>query len=129
MYDLKDDPVIRCMERTGSPPREDVEEQTVCPVCGEECETAYYNRYGAWRAAIAACTAAIPARTIASCPGRWRRFMRGEQTDRIIMAWVIYIVYRKPTPLQSYIVNGLKMRFCTRGGVSYQNVVVHDAVI
>ena len=48
MYDadLKDDPVIRCMERTGNPPWEREEEQAVCPVCGEECETAYYDRYG-----------------------------------------------------------------------------------
>ena len=46
MYDLKDDPVIRCMERTGSPLWEQEEELAVCPVCGEECETAYYDRYG-----------------------------------------------------------------------------------
>ena len=48
MYDvdLKDVPVIRSLERTGCLPWEQEEEQAVCPVCGEECETAYYDRYG-----------------------------------------------------------------------------------
>ncbi len=42
MYDLKDDPVIRALERTGTL----TEEEAICPVCGEECDTAFYDRDG-----------------------------------------------------------------------------------
>ncbi len=42
---MRDHPVIENMERTGYP---DGKEPTYphCPVCGEECETIYADRFG-----------------------------------------------------------------------------------
>lgn len=37
---MKDDPIIRSLERTGLPPWNDGRKPR-CPVCGEECETLY----------------------------------------------------------------------------------------
>ena len=42
---IPDDPLIRYAERTGYAPWKK-QEYPVCPVCGEECETIYKDRYG-----------------------------------------------------------------------------------
>ena len=42
-YLIPDDPIIRCMERTGMPPWEQKDSQYCCPVCGAECETVYID--------------------------------------------------------------------------------------
>lgn len=42
-YLIPDDPIIRCMERTGMPPWEQEDSQYFCPVCGAECETVYID--------------------------------------------------------------------------------------
>lgn len=46
-YDLPDHPVVQNLERTGYP---DGKEPRCprCPICGEECETVYKDRYGAY---------------------------------------------------------------------------------
>lgn len=46
-HDIPDHPVIQNMERTGYP---DGKEPTYprCPICGEDCETMYKDRYGAY---------------------------------------------------------------------------------
>lgn len=41
-YLIPDDPVIRNMERTGYPDGKEPQ-QPICPVCGEECDTLYFN--------------------------------------------------------------------------------------
>lgn len=43
---IPDDPIIRCMERTGFPPWIDSTREPICPVCGAECETIYKDTYG-----------------------------------------------------------------------------------
>ena len=45
--DVPDHPIIRNMERTGYPDGKEPP-QPHCPVCGEECETIYLDRYGAY---------------------------------------------------------------------------------
>ena len=45
MFDIPDDPIIRSLERTGTVPWVP-DELPICPICGEECDTAYYDRYG-----------------------------------------------------------------------------------
>ena len=45
LYDIPDHPVIRNMERTGYPGGKDPVYPR-CPVCGEECETIYKDRFG-----------------------------------------------------------------------------------
>lgn len=42
---MKDDPIIRALERTGLPPWNDGREPR-CPVCGESCDTIYRNAEG-----------------------------------------------------------------------------------
>lgn len=42
---MQDDPIIRSMERSGLPPWMQDNEQ-FCPVCGETCETIYYDKFG-----------------------------------------------------------------------------------
>lgn len=44
MYNIPDDPVIRCVERTGHPPWEKDDSAYECPICGKECETLYVDR-------------------------------------------------------------------------------------
>ena len=44
--DVPDHPIIRNMERTGYPDGKEPP-RPHCPVCGEECETIYRDRYGA----------------------------------------------------------------------------------
>lgn len=43
VYQLPDHPVIHNMEMTGTPDGMP-EKHTICPVCGEECETAYIRK-------------------------------------------------------------------------------------
>lgn len=43
MYSLPDEPSIANALRTGYP---DDEKTPICPVCGEECETIFKDRYG-----------------------------------------------------------------------------------
>ena len=45
---LPDDPIIRCMEATGYPPWIDPngDNDPICPMCGEICDTVYKNKYG-----------------------------------------------------------------------------------
>ena len=45
--DIPDHPVISAMESTGTPDGKDPV-YPCCPVCGEECETMYRDRYGAY---------------------------------------------------------------------------------
>lgn len=40
-----DDPIIESLERNGLPPWDDGSEPH-CPVCGEACETIYFDRDG-----------------------------------------------------------------------------------
>ena len=40
-YLIPDDPIIRCMERTGMPPWYQEDPHDICPICGEQCETIY----------------------------------------------------------------------------------------
>lgn len=63
MYDTPDHPVIQNCERTGYP---DGKEPPcpICPVCGEECETIYKDRYGA----IAGCDVCVETRDAWDCP-------------------------------------------------------------
>lgn len=42
---MKDDQIIRSLERTGLPPWNDGREPR-CPVCGESCNTIYRNAEG-----------------------------------------------------------------------------------
>ena len=42
-YLIPDDPIIRCMERTGMPPWEQKDSRYYCPMCGSECETVYID--------------------------------------------------------------------------------------
>lgn len=44
MQQIPDHPAIRNAERTGHPDGKDPA-YPVCPVCGEECERVYTNRY------------------------------------------------------------------------------------
>lgn len=45
MYEqIPDHPVIRNMERTGYPDGKEPE-YPICPVCGEECEIIYRDKY------------------------------------------------------------------------------------
>ena len=46
-YDLPDHPVVQNMERTGYPDGKEPHYPR-CPICGEECETIYKDRYGAY---------------------------------------------------------------------------------
>jgi len=46
-YDLPDHPVVQNLERTGYPDRKEPRCPR-CPICGEECETIYKDRYGAY---------------------------------------------------------------------------------
>lgn len=43
-YLIPDDPIIRCMERTGLPPWYQEDPHDICPICGAECETIYTDR-------------------------------------------------------------------------------------
>lgn len=43
-HDIPDHPVIRNMERTGYPDGKEPA-YPICPICGEECETIYRNKY------------------------------------------------------------------------------------
>lgn len=45
MMSIPDHPVIRNMERTGSPDGKDPS-YPVCPICGQECETIYTDSKG-----------------------------------------------------------------------------------
>ena len=40
-----DDPIVRSLDMTGLPPWNDGREPE-CPVCGEACDTLYYNKNG-----------------------------------------------------------------------------------
>ena len=44
---IGDHPIIHNMELTGYPDR-CTPKYPVCPICGEECETMYKDRYGAY---------------------------------------------------------------------------------
>lgn len=44
-YDVPDHPIIQNMERTGYPDGKEPE-YPHCPICGEECETLYVDKYG-----------------------------------------------------------------------------------
>ena len=44
---IMDHPVISNMERTGTPDGKK-EQYPHCPACGEECETVYKDRFGAY---------------------------------------------------------------------------------
>ena len=44
---IPDHPVISNMERTGTPDGKK-EQYPHCPACGEECETVYKDRFGAY---------------------------------------------------------------------------------
>lgn len=39
-----DNPIIRNMERTGYPDGKEPQ-YSICPICGEECDTLYRNKY------------------------------------------------------------------------------------
>ena len=44
---IPDHPVIRNMEATGTPDGK-AEQYPRCPACGEECETVFQDRFGAY---------------------------------------------------------------------------------
>ena len=44
---IPDHPVIENMEHTGTPDGKK-EQYPICPACGEECETVYKDRHGAY---------------------------------------------------------------------------------
>ena len=44
MQDLPDDPRIRDAEMNGMPPYDDPD--SLCPICGKECETIYTDKFG-----------------------------------------------------------------------------------
>ena len=46
-YDLPDHPVVQNLERTGYPDGKEPHYPR-CPICGEESETIYKDRYGAY---------------------------------------------------------------------------------
>lgn len=47
LNEIPDHPVIRNLEATGYPDGKEPE-YPHCPLCGEECETIYKDRYGAY---------------------------------------------------------------------------------
>lgn len=40
-----DNPIVQSLERTGLPPWQD-DKEPVCPICGEPCDTIYFNNCG-----------------------------------------------------------------------------------
>lgn len=42
---VRDDPIVESLDKTGLPPWNDGK-VPVCPVCGNECDTLYYNNNG-----------------------------------------------------------------------------------
>ena len=65
--DLRDNPIVANMERTGYPNGK--ERWPICPICGQECETVYRDRYGAY-SGCDVCSEVIDAWNVPDCfPG------------------------------------------------------------
>ena len=64
--DVPDHPIVRNMERTGYPDgKEPVSPH--CPICGEECETIYRERYGGLYVGCNVCVETKDAWEVSDC--------------------------------------------------------------